>query len=70
MLVNKNVTLRVELKNDLEISGVLDYVDPNLNLHLSKVSVSDPEKFPHLVCLTVVYHAATPKTACLTLCNC
>ena len=49
MLVNKNVTLRVEMKNDLEISGVLTYVDANLNLQLSNISVSEPEKHPQLV---------------------
>jgi len=39
----------IELKNDLEITGNIQTVDTNLNLSLSNISVSDPEKYPQLV---------------------
>ncbi|KRY69989.1 U3 small nucleolar RNA-associated protein 15 -like protein [Trichinella pseudospiralis] len=46
-LIGKEVV--VELKNDLSITGNLHSVDQYLNLRLNDVSISDPEKYPHLV---------------------
>ena len=37
------------MKNGLEISGVLQNVDANMNFNLTNISVNDPEKFPHMV---------------------
>lgn len=48
-LVEKRVQLSVELKNDLTITGMLHSVDQHLNMKLANVSVSDPEKYPHLL---------------------
>ena len=48
-LSDKFITVTIELKNDLEINGKLTNVDSNLNISLSNISVSDPEKFPQLV---------------------
>mmetsp|Transcript_63518 Transcript_63518/g.73867 ORF Transcript_63518/g.73867 Transcript_63518/m.73867 type:complete len:102 (-) Transcript_63518:134-439(-) len=50
-LAGKDLTLKVELKNNIEISGILDSVDANLNLQLSSISVADPEKYPQLLSL-------------------
>jgi len=46
-LVGKEVI--IELKNDLSISGVLDSVDQYLNIKLTDISVTDPERYPHMV---------------------
>ncbi|XP_057317395.1 U6 snRNA-associated Sm-like protein LSm2 [Hydractinia symbiolongicarpus] len=46
-LVGKEVI--VELKNDLSISGVLDSVDQYLNIKLTDISVTDPERYPHML---------------------
>lgn len=48
-LSDKFITVTIELKNDLEINGKLTNVDTNLNISLSNIAVSDPEKFPQLV---------------------
>lgn len=48
-LVDKNVQITVELKNDLQISGTLHSVDQYLNIKINNVSVNDPERYPHLV---------------------
>merc|ERR1711879_628475 len=39
----------VELKNDLSICGTLHSVDQYLNIKLTDVSVTDPEKYPHML---------------------
>lgn len=39
----------VELKNDMEVEGVLESVDQFLNVKLSEVQVVNEEKYPHLV---------------------
>jgi len=39
----------VELKNDLQVRGVLASVDQYLNLRLDAVSVVDAAKYPQLV---------------------
>ncbi|EDL26706.1 U6 snRNA-associated Sm-like protein LSm2 isoform 4 [Mus musculus] len=44
-LVGKDVV--VELKNDLSICGTLHSVDQYLNIKLTDISVTDPEKYPH-----------------------
>ena len=46
-LVGKEVI--VELKNDLSISGVLDSVDQYLNIKLTDISVTEPERYPHML---------------------
>lgn len=46
-LVGKEVI--VELKNDLSISGVLDSVDQYLNIKLTDISVTDPDRYPHML---------------------
>ncbi|KAF8819612.1 putative U6 snRna-associated sm family protein Lsm2 [Cardiosporidium cionae] len=48
-LVEKNVPVMIELKNDLQISGTLHSVDQHLNFKVNNVSVNDPEKYPHLL---------------------
>ncbi|EDL26708.1 LSM2 homolog, U6 small nuclear RNA associated (S. cerevisiae), isoform CRA_f [Mus musculus] len=45
-LVGKDVV--VELKNDLSICGTLHSVDQYLNIKLTDISVTDPEKYPHM----------------------
>uniref|UniRef100_A0A1D5R225 U6 snRNA-associated Sm-like protein LSm2 n=1 Tax=Macaca mulatta TaxID=9544 RepID=A0A1D5R225_MACMU len=39
----------VELKNDLSICGMLHSVDQYLNIKLTNISVTDPEKYPHML---------------------
>ena len=39
----------VELKNDLSIRGILHSADQYLNIKLTDVSVTDPEKYPQRV---------------------
>lgn len=46
-LVGQPVT--VELKNDLEISGILVSVDQFLNIKLDDIRVVDEVKYPHMV---------------------
>uniref|UniRef100_A0A1I7SY86 U6 snRNA-associated Sm-like protein LSm2 n=1 Tax=Caenorhabditis tropicalis TaxID=1561998 RepID=A0A1I7SY86_9PELO len=46
-LVGKDVV--VELKNDLSICGTLHSVDQYLNMKLTDITVSDPDRFPHMV---------------------
>jgi U6 snRNA-associated Sm-like protein LSm2 len=48
-LAEKNIKVTVELKNDLEITGVVSAVDANLNFYLNNITVKDPEKYPQLV---------------------
>ncbi|WBY59418.1 U6 snRNA-associated Sm-like protein LSm2 [Plasmodium yoelii yoelii] len=48
-LAEKNQHITIELKNDLQISGVLHSVDQYLNIKLTNISVNNPEKYPHLV---------------------
>ncbi|KAL5263412.1 hypothetical protein ACHWQZ_G008698 [Mnemiopsis leidyi] len=46
-LVGKDVI--VELKNDLSICGTLHSVDQFLNIKLTDISVSDSDKYPHML---------------------
>ena len=39
----------VELKNDIEITGKIKYIDNNMCLYLEDISVKDPEKYPQFV---------------------
>jgi len=48
-LTDKKIRITLELKNGLEISGVLTHVDANLNFNVSDIIVTDPERFPQLV---------------------
>ncbi|CAH6719031.1 U6 snRNA-associated Sm-like protein LSm2 [[Candida] jaroonii] len=45
-LVDQEVV--VELKNDIEIKGVLKSVDQYLNLKLDNISCTNETKYPHL----------------------
>ncbi|XP_032655171.2 LOW QUALITY PROTEIN: U6 snRNA-associated Sm-like protein LSm2 [Chelonoidis abingdonii] len=42
-------TVVVEFKNDLSICGTLHSVDQYLNIKLTDISVTDPEKYPHML---------------------
>lgn len=46
-LVGKDVV--VELKNDLSICGTLHSVDQFLNMKLSDISVTDTDRYPHML---------------------
>eukprot|EP00051_Salpingoeca_urceolata_P028097 m.484990 g.484990 ORF g.484990 m.484990 type:complete len:96 (-) comp23617_c0_seq1:27-314(-) len=46
-LVGKEVV--VELKNDLSIKGTLQSVDQFLNIKLTDIAVTDPERYPHMM---------------------
>lgn len=46
-VVGKEVT--VELKNDVCITGIVHSIDQYLNIKLDKISVKDPELYPHLM---------------------
>ncbi|VDK73473.1 unnamed protein product [Litomosoides sigmodontis] len=46
-LVGKDVV--VELKNDLSICGTLHSVDQYLNMKLTDISVTDSERYPHML---------------------
>ncbi|CAL1675869.1 unnamed protein product [Lasius platythorax] len=46
-LIGKDVV--VELKNDLSICGTLYSVDQYLNIKLADISVTDSEKYPHML---------------------
>ncbi|CAI2354758.1 unnamed protein product [Caenorhabditis sp. 36 PRJEB53466] len=46
-LVGKDVV--VELKNDLSICGTLHSVDQYLNMKLTDITVSDTDRFPHMI---------------------
>ncbi|KAL8273342.1 hypothetical protein Esti_002746 [Eimeria stiedai] len=65
----------VELKNDVQLTGYLHSVDQFLNIKLTQVVVSDPDKCPHLVsplltrALTLAARIAAERTAAAaTLC--
>uniref|UniRef100_A0A3P9LF42 Smx5 n=1 Tax=Oryzias latipes TaxID=8090 RepID=A0A3P9LF42_ORYLA len=59
-LVGKDVV--VELKNDLSICGTLHSVDQYLNIKLTDISVTDPEKYPHMLsCLLGEKCRSTPS---------
>jgi len=48
-LTDKKIRITLELKNGLEISGVLTHVDANLNFNITDIIVTDPERHPQLV---------------------
>mmetsp|Transcript_2814 Transcript_2814/g.2975 ORF Transcript_2814/g.2975 Transcript_2814/m.2975 type:complete len:97 (+) Transcript_2814:28-318(+) len=54
-LCKKDITVTVQLKNDLEITGTLVEVDGNMNYNLANVKVSDPEKHPHLLNVKTIF---------------
>lgn len=54
-LVGKNAQVRVELKNDLIISGQIVSVDQFLNFRLDNVSFSDNDKHPQMVAVRHVF---------------
>lgn len=60
----------MELKNDLEIEGVLDSVDQFLNFKLSNIKVLEEAKYPHLLSVkncfirgSVIRYVQVPKEA-------
>ncbi|XP_067946476.1 U6 snRNA-associated Sm-like protein LSm2 [Watersipora subatra] len=70
-LVGKDVV--AELKNDLSLHGTLVSVDQFLNIKLSDISVTDPERYPHLLSLrncflrgSVVRYVQLPADECDT----
>nr|XP_023994601.1 U6 snRNA-associated Sm-like protein LSm2 isoform X1 [Salvelinus alpinus] len=62
-LVGKDVV--VELKNELSICGTLHSVDQYLNIKLTDISVTDPEKYPHMLsvknCSVIFCHQLSVK---------
>lgn len=46
-MIGKQVT--IELKNDMQISGILDSVDQFLNFKIADIKVVDEEKFPYML---------------------
>lgn len=62
-LINHEVT--VELKNDIQIRGVLKSVDQYLNIKLDNIQVMEELKYPHLVCIVPKY--ITPPSSPPTL---
>ncbi|KAK1833838.1 U6 snRNA-associated Sm-like protein LSm2 [Podospora conica] len=52
-LIDKEVT--VELKNDIQIRGILKSVDQYLNIKLDDISVMDELKYPHLSAVKNVF---------------
>ena len=52
-LVGQTVT--VELKNDLQIRGVLESVDQYLNLKLTACEVVEKERHPQLLALRTIF---------------
>jgi len=70
-LVGKEVV--VELKNDLCICGTLHSVDQFLNIKLTDISVTDPDKYPHMLSVrtcfirgSVVRYVQLPGDECDT----
>ena len=50
-LVEKQAAVVVELKNDVQLTGVLQSIDQFLNIKLINVRVADEAKHPHLAAL-------------------
>lgn len=50
-LIDHEVT--VELKNDIQLKGVLKSVDQYLNIKLEDIQVVEEMKYPHLVSLSL-----------------
>ncbi|KAF5399412.1 hypothetical protein P879_10135 [Paragonimus westermani] len=71
-LVGKDVL--IELKNDLCICGTLHSVDQYHNFRLSDISVTDPEKHPHMLSVkncfirgSIVRYVQLPADECDTV---
>lgn len=47
-MIEKQVVVTVELKNDLQITGTLHSIDQYLNIKLNNTSVNQNEGFVHL----------------------
>lgn len=54
--------MTVELKNDLEIRGILVSVDQFLNIKLDDIKVVDEKRFPHMVSFRVMMIVCTGCT--------
>jgi small nuclear ribonucleoprotein (snRNP)-like protein len=52
-LIDHEVT--VELKNDIQLKGILKSVDQYLNIKLDDIQVVEELKYPHLVCRLCPY---------------
>jgi len=48
-LIERNVNVTVELKNGLQITGKLNFVDSSLNFNLTNIEVSDKVACPYFV---------------------
>ncbi|KER30112.1 hypothetical protein T265_03378 [Opisthorchis viverrini] len=68
-LVGKDVL--IELKNDLCICGTLHSVDQYHNFRLTDISVTDPEKHPHMVCCSILltFTYTSPSPVHMTICH-
>jgi len=54
-LVEKNVKLSIELKNNVEIIGNLTFIDDKLNFHLNNIEVKNSEKYPHYISMKNIH---------------
>lgn len=52
-LIGKEIV--VELKNDMSLLGTLDSVDQYLNMKLMDVTVTESEKFPHMLAVKNIF---------------
>ncbi|OAA32765.1 small nuclear ribonucleoprotein LSM2 [Moelleriella libera RCEF 2490] len=52
-LIDQEVT--VELKNDIQLKGILKSVDQYLNIKLDDISVVEEPKYPHLSSVKTVF---------------
>jgi small nuclear ribonucleoprotein (snRNP)-like protein len=48
-LIDKDCDITVELKNDIEITGKIKYIDNNMCVLLEEISIKDADKHPQLV---------------------
>ncbi|KAK1240884.1 hypothetical protein MKX07_006317 [Trichoderma sp. CBMAI-0711] len=67
-LIDHEVT--VELKNDIQLKGILKSVDQYLNIKLDDIQVVEELKYPHLVCLpsTIsLFHKTIPTCLIFSL---
>ena len=54
-LLDRNLTVVVELKNGVEIEGTLDYVDDKLNFNLTNIQIKDKVRYPMLAALKSMF---------------
>jgi U6 snRNA-associated Sm-like protein LSm2 len=54
-LLDRNLTVVVELKNGVEVEGTLDYVDDKLNFNLTNIQIKDKVRYPMLLSLKSMF---------------